>query len=136
MPVRESRTNVAQTFLSVWFVLTITGCTSKPKEAEAEPVVPVQVAEVKRDSIQRIVTAQAILFPVDQASVMPKISAPVKTFYVKRGDHVAKGQLLAMLENRDLAAAVGDNKGAYQQAQSALRTTSAATVPEESNKAQ
>jgi HlyD family secretion protein len=127
---------VAQTFLSVWFVFTITGCSSKSKEAEAEPVVPVQVAEVKRDSIQRIVSAQAILFPVDQAGVMPKISAPVKAFYVKRGDHVAKGQLLAVLENRDLAAAVGDNKGAYQQAQSALRTTAAATVPEESTKAQ
>jgi HlyD family secretion protein len=120
--------------LGVW--ITITGCSSKPKEAETEPVVPVQVAEVKQDSIRRIVTAQAILFPVDQASVMPKISAPVKTFYVKRGDHVAKGQLLAVLENRDLAAAVGDNKGGYQQAQSALRTTTAATVPEESNKAQ
>jgi HlyD family secretion protein len=127
---------VAQTFLSVWLVFTLTGCSSKPKEAEAEPVVPVQVAEVKRDSIQRIVTAQGILFPVDQAGVMPKISAPVKTFYVKRGDHVAKGQLLALLENRDLAAAVGDNKGVYQQAQSALRTTTAGTVPEDTNKAQ
>src|SRR6266513_2271428 len=124
----------------VWIVfgafITITGCSSKPKEAEADPVVPVQVAEVTRDSIRRIVTAQAILFPVDQAGVMPKISAPVKTFYVKRGDHVAKGQLLALLENRDLAAAVGDNKGVYDQAQSALRTTATATVPEESNKAQ
>jgi len=142
--LRASKTNtgknacatVAQAFLPVWFVIAITGCSSKPKEAETEPVVPVQVAEVKRDSIQRIVSAQAILFPVDQAGVMPKISAPVKTFYVKRGDHVAKGQLLAVLENRDLAAAVGDNKGVYQQAQSALRTTTAATVPEESNKAQ
>jgi len=145
--VRASKTNtgknacatVAQAFLPVLILLayiTITGCSSTPKQAETEPVVPVQVAEVKRDSIQRIVTAQAILFPVDQASVMPKISAPVKTFYVKRGDHVAKGQLLAVLENRDLAAAVGDNKGVYQQAQSALRTTAAATVPEESNKAQ
>src|SRR5258708_16669910 len=118
----------------VW--ITITGCSSKPKEAETEAVVPVQVAEVKRDSIRRIVSAQAILFPVDQANVMPKISAPVKTFHVKRGDHVPKGQLLPVLGNRALAAAVGDNKGAYQQAKSALRTTSAATVPEESNKAQ
>src|SRR5437660_1826172 len=87
--------------------IALAGCSSTPKAADTEPVVPVQVAEVTRDSIRRIVTAQAILFPVDQASVMPKISAPVKTFHVKRGDHVAKGQLLAVLENRDLAAAVG-----------------------------
>src|SRR5690242_8967015 len=84
----------------------ISGC-SKPKEAETEPVVPVQVAEVTQDSIQRIVSAQAILFPVDQANVMPKISAPVKSFSVKRGDHVSKNQLVAVLENRDLQASVG-----------------------------
>ena len=109
---------------------------SKPKEAEVEPVVPVQVAEAKHDSIDRIVSASAILYPVDQANVMPKISAPVKAFHVKRGDHVGKDQLLAVLENKDLQAAVGDSKGAYQQAQSALRTTTSGTVPEDTNKAQ
>lgn len=113
----------------------ISNC-SKPKEAETEPVVPVQIAEVKRDSIDRIVTAQAILYPVDQANVMPKISAPVKVFHVQRGDHVSQGQLLAVLENKDLQAAVGDSQAAHEQAQSALRTTTSATVPEDLNKAQ
>src|ERR1700692_4470907 len=117
-------------------VLSTWSC-SKPKEAEApEAAVPVQVTEVKQDSIDRIVTASGILYPVDQAAVMPKISAPVKVFHVKRGDHVAKDQLLAVLENRDLQAAVGDSKGGYQQAQSAYRTTTSATVPEDTNKAQ
>ncbi len=116
-------------------VLMLAGC-SKPKEEEAEAPVPVQVATVERGSIERIVSASAILYPVDQASVMPKISAPVQAFHVKRGDHVSKGQLLAVLENRDLQAAVGDSKGALDQAQSALRTTTAATVPEDTNKAQ
>ena len=109
---------------------------SKPKEEETEPAVPVQVAEVKNESIDRIVSASAILYPVDQASVMPKISAPIKTFHIKRGDHVSAGQLLAVLENKDLLAALGDSKGAYQQVESALRTTTAATVPEDTNKAQ
>lgn len=116
-------------------ILTAYAC-SHPKESETEPIVPVQVVPVKQDSIDRIVSASAILYPVDQASVMPKISAPIKTFQVRRGDHVAKGQLLAVLENRDLEAALGDSKGAYQQAQSALRTTASATVPEDINKAQ
>lgn len=117
--------------------ITLTNCScSKPKPEESEPVVPVQVAEVKQDSIDRIISASAILFPVDQASVMPKISAPVKVFHVKRGDHVSKDQIIAILENKDLQAAVGDSKGGYQQAQSNLRTTSSATVPEDTNKAQ
>jgi HlyD family secretion protein len=108
------------------------------KEAakEAEPVVPVQVTEVRRDSIQRIITAEGILRPKDQASIMPKITAPVRQFYVNRGDHVKKDQLVATLESRDLAAAVADTKGVYEQAEATYRNTAAATVPDEVVKAQ
>src|SRR5580692_11862030 len=116
-------------------ILLTIGCSKPPAEAP-ESAVPVQVTEVKQDSIDRIVSASAILYPVDQAAVMPKISAPIKSFHVKRGDHVSKDQLLAVLENKDLLAALGDSKGAYQQAQSAYRTTTSATVPEDTNKAQ
>ena len=111
------------------------GCTKK-QEKEAEPVVPVQVTDVKRDSIQRIITAEGILRAKDQAGIMPKITAPVKQFYVNRGSHVKKGQLLAVLENRDLAAAVVDAKGAYDQAAAGYRNTASATVPDEAVKAQ
>jgi HlyD family secretion protein len=98
--------------------------------------VPVQVVAVRRANIQRTVTAAATLFPLQQAAITPKISAPVKTFYVKRGDHVRQGQLLAVLENRDLAAAAQENKGGYDQAQAAYQTTTAASLPEEVQKAQ
>src|SRR5437764_9252595 len=111
------------------------GC-HKEKEKETEPVVPVQVTDVRRDSIQRIITTEGILHPKDQASIMPKITAPVRQFFVNRGDHVKKGQLLATLENRDLAAAVADTKGAYEQAAAVYRNTSSATVPDEVVKAQ
>ena len=76
------------------------------------------------------------LFPRDQASVMPKITAPVQKFYVNRGDHVKQGQLLAVLENRDLTAAAAEAKGALAQAESNLRTTQGAVVPEAVVKAQ
>ncbi len=105
----------------------ICGC-SKPKEKEAEPVMPVQVAELTIEPIQRIITAEGILRALDQSAVMPKISAPVRKFYVNRGDHVRQGQLLATLENKDLAAAVSDVRGAYDQA--------AANYPNEIVKAQ
>jgi multidrug efflux pump subunit AcrA (membrane-fusion protein) len=67
---------------------------------------------------------------------MAKISAPVQKFYVNRGDHVKEGQLLAVLENRDLTAAANESKGALDQAESNLRMTSGATVPESVVKAQ
>jgi multidrug efflux pump subunit AcrA (membrane-fusion protein) len=106
------------------------------KAAEGEAATPVQVAKVTRDSIQRIIAAEAILYPITQSSVTAKISAPVREFSVNRGAHVRRGQLLGVLENRDLVAAVQENKGLVEQAQSAYQTVTGATMPEEFTKAQ
>src|SRR5579859_213647 len=115
-------------------LLVLQGC-SKPPEAEKGPA-PVQVTSVTQATIRRIVSGDGALFPLDQASLMPKISAPVQKFYVNRGDHVKQGQLLAVLENRDLIEAVAESKGAVDQAESNLRTTEVATVPDSVVKAQ
>src|SRR5437868_11881955 len=93
----------------------LSGC-NKP-EKEPEPLVAVQVAEVKPVDLTETVTADAVLWAINQAAITPKISAPVKEFHVQRGARVKKGQLLATLENRDLSAAVSENKGSYQQAE-------------------
>ena len=80
--------------------------------------------------------AEAIISPVAQAIITPKISSPVKKFYVTRGQKVRKGELLAELENRDLSAAALDNKGAYEQAQAAYSSSVNATLPEEVQKSE
>src|SRR5579864_8171367 len=66
-------------------LLTLAGC-SKKEEKEAEPVVPVQVTAVRQDSIRHIITADAVLWPRNQASVTPKVSAPVRKLHVNRGE--------------------------------------------------
>jgi HlyD family secretion protein len=116
-------------------VVVVVGC-GKKEEKEAEAVAPVQTAEVRTDAIRRVIEADGILYPRNQASVVPKISAPVRTFYVNRGDHVREGQLLALLENRDLTAAAEESKGQYNQAEANYRSTTAAAVPEQMVKAQ
>ena len=116
-------------------LLATAGC-SKKEDKEAETGVPVEVTAVRQDSIRRIVTADALLFPQNQASIVPKISAPVKKFYVNRGDHVREGQLLAVLENRDLRAAALESKGLADQAEASYRATSAASLPEQVTTAQ
>src|SRR6202795_4989298 len=83
-----------------------------------------------------MVTSEAVLYPLAQSAIVPKISAPIKAFYVNRGSKVHAGQLLATLENRDLAAAAQDNQGAYDQAQAAYTIATASTLPEEIQKAQ
>jgi len=114
--------------------LAIAGCGKGDKE-EA-PEVSVQAVPATKADISRVVATEAIIFPVAQSAITPKINAPVKKFYVVRGQKVRQGQLLATLENRDLSAAALDNKGAYQQAEAAYSTSVGATLPEESAKAE
>jgi len=110
------------------------GCSGKEKEKE--PVVSVESALVQRTRLQRTVTTEAIVSPLHQAALVPKISAPVKKFYINRGSHVRQGQLLAVLENKDLSAAAEQSKGEFEQAQAAYETTTVASVPEEVRKAE
>jgi len=113
-------------------VLFLSACSKEEKEPE--PEVAVQVAPVEQATIQHTVSAEAILFPLEQAAITPKISAPVKTYYVKRGSRVHAGQLLAVLENSDLAAAATDNHGSYAQAQATYETTTGSALPEDLQK--
>jgi HlyD family secretion protein len=112
----------------------LAGCSKQEKENE--PVVAVQMAPVEKKDIERTVQADAVLFPVAQSAIVPKISAPVKKYFVNRGARVRQGQLLAVLENRDLQAAKMDNQGAFEQAEAAYQTTTGASLPEEIQKAQ
>ncbi|HET9281585.1 MAG TPA: efflux RND transporter periplasmic adaptor subunit [Candidatus Angelobacter sp.] len=100
-------------------------------EKEEAPEVTVQAAPAATADISRVVNTEAVIFPIAQSSITPKINAPVKKFYVARGQKVRQGQLLATLENRDLSASALDNKGAYEQAEAAYSTSVNATLPEE-----
>jgi len=95
----------------------------------------VQAAHPKIQSIGDQIVADAILTPLAQAAISPKISAPVAKFYVQRGAKVHAGELLATLENKDLSAAVVDNKGAYTAAQATYDTATKAQAPEDLTKA-
>src|SRR6266567_2574225 len=112
----------------------MTACSGGPKEQE--PAVPVQIVPVEKGVVQQKVTADAVLFPIAQSALVPKISAPVKKFLVNRGSRVRAGQLLAVLENRDLAAAAQENKGAFDQAEATYTATTSSDLPQELQKAQ
>jgi HlyD family secretion protein len=132
-PTKPARRAVAACVAALLALVSF-GCSGKEKEKE--PVVSVESALVQRTRLQRTVTAEAIVFPLHQAALVPKISAPVQKFYINRGSHVRQGQLLAVLENKDLNAAAEQSKGEYEQAQAAYETTTAASVPEEVKKAE
>ena len=110
------------------------GCSQKEPEVSVE--VSVVAAHPQIDFIAEHIQADATLAPLAQAALEPKISAPVKKFYVQRGAKVKAGELLAVLENRDLKATALDNQGTYNAAQAAYQTATQAQVPEDYQKAQ
>lgn len=114
--------------------VSLAGCSKG--DATPTPVVTVQAEHPEMGAIAEHIPADAVLAPLAQAAIAPKISAPVHRFYVQRGSHVKAGQLLATLENRDLTAAALDNRGSYTAAQATYAATTEAQVPEEYQKAQ
>jgi len=110
------------------------GC--KKEEKEKDPVVTVQVTPVKRATISQNVSAEAVVYPLQQATIAPKITSTVKEFLVQRGSRVKKGQLLVVLENKDLTAAVEASKGDFEQADANYVTTVNASLPQQIQKAE
>jgi HlyD family secretion protein len=113
----------------------IASCRRKAAE-ETAPVVTVDVAPVLLSRIQRTIRADGVLYPRQQAAIVPKITAPIRKAAVQRGARVRAGQLLLELENQDLAGAATESRASYEQAQANYETTEKATVPQELQKAE
>jgi multidrug efflux pump subunit AcrA (membrane-fusion protein) len=116
-------------------VPSLAGCSKKEQE-EPTPVVTVDVAPVLLSQIQRTIRAEGLIYPKQQAAIVPKITAPIKKTYVQRGTTVRAGQLLLELENQDLAGAAAESRATYEQAQATYETTTKGTVPQEVQKAE
>jgi len=130
-----SRCKTAAFFTAIAVILCIaTGCSKDEKEKE--PVVSVQTTPARRAPISQVISAEAVVYPLEQATVAPKISSTIKKFYVQRSARVKKGQLLAELENKDLSAAAESTKGDFEQADANYVTTVDASLPQQIQKAQ
>ena len=110
------------------------GCSSSEKEAE--PLVTVQTTPAERATISETVSAEAVVYPVEQAIISPKITAPITEFKVQRGSRVKKGQVLAVLESRDLAGQAEASKGNFEQADAGYVTSVDSAIPQQVQKAQ
>src|SRR5579863_3437048 len=109
---RMARTFVVLLAAGMFF----SGCGTK-EAAEATPTVTVQVDAAEKGPIQRKVVTDAVLYPHDQAAIVPKVVSSVKKWYVDKGSHVKAGELLGELENQDLTGAAMKSQGGYAQAE-------------------
>ncbi len=110
------------------------GCSSAEKEAD--PLVTVQTTPAERATISETVSGEAVIYPVEQAIISPKITAPITEFKVQRGSRVKKGDLLATLENRDLAGQAEASQGNFEQADAGYVTSVDSAIPQQVQKAE
>ena len=131
-----SRQTRRASLLGASLFIAILAAACSAAEKEKEPVVEVTAAAPEREAISQLVSAEAVVYPVQQSVITPKITSTIREFLVQRGSKVHKGQLLAVLENADLSAAAQQSKGEFEQAEATYSTTVNAGVPQQMQKAQ
>lgn len=120
--------------MSVAMMALLAGCGGQAQTPE--PVVSVQTKPAEHANISQVVSSEAVVFPLQQATIAPKITSTIADFKVQRGSRVRKGQLLAVLENKDLAATEQATRGDLRQAEANYATTVDASLPQQIQKAE
>jgi HlyD family secretion protein len=83
----------------------------------AKNVVTVQTGKAQRQDLATVVSASGEIRPKTYANVGANAFGKITHLYVKEGEHVTKGQLLAQIENIQPEADVNANKASLQAAQ-------------------
>lgn len=111
--------------------LALIGCGGHKEEEPAKPkaIVAVKTARAELSSVQLTLQAPATIFPREQANITPRMTAVIRELKVRKGDKVAAGALLAVLENRDLVSQREEAQAMLADAQATLEKTSKGTIP-------
>ena len=102
---------------------------SSETEAEVTPVVSVKVAKVERETIAAQLSAVGVIWPREKADVGARISAPIKKMALLKNKLVAAGEVIAVLEARDLQAQRAEAVAALNEARANERILVTGTIP-------
>lgn len=103
---------------------------SKPEaETEVTPTVSVKVAKAEKGAIAAPVTAVGTISPREKADVGAKISAQIKSMALLKNKLVRAGEVIAVLESRDLQAQRAEAVAALNEARANERSLVTGTIP-------
>jgi len=98
-------------------------------EAEVIPVVSVQIARAEKGNIAAQVIAVGTIWPREKADVSARISAQIRTMTLLKNKVVRAGEVIAVLESRDLQAQRAEAVAALNQARAEERSMVTGTIP-------
>ena len=102
---------------------------SAESEPEASPVVSVKVAKAERGNIAAQFSAVGTIWPREKADVGAKISAQIKQMSLLKNKVVRAGEVIAVLESRDLQTQRAEAVAALNEARANERSLVTGTIP-------
>src|SRR4030095_7384434 len=95
--------------ISITAAIVLAACNGKA--SENKPVVKTEAIQLKllpvnQDTTSSVITASGLLSTENEARLSFKISGIIEKIFVKEGDRVRKGQLLATLKSTEIASQV------------------------------
>lgn len=98
-------------------------------ETEVTPTVSVKVLKVERGHIAARVSAVGTIWPREKADVAAKINAQIKQMALLKNKFVRAGEVIAVLESRDLYAQRAEAVAALNEARANERSVVTGTIP-------
>jgi RND family efflux transporter MFP subunit len=107
-------------FISVAVVVVLQACNGNAREKKSvinSETIPVKLLPITQDTASNVINASGLLSTQDESRLSFKIGGIIERIFVKEGDHVRKGQLLATLKSAEIAAQVEQVQLAVEKAQ-------------------
>ena len=98
-------------------------------ESEVTPVVSVKVVKAEKENIAAPVSAVGTIWPREKADVAAKISAQIKKMALLKNKVVHEGEVIAVLESRDLETQRAEAVAALNEARANERSLITGTIP-------
>ncbi|HKP36263.1 MAG TPA: efflux RND transporter periplasmic adaptor subunit [Pyrinomonadaceae bacterium] len=98
-------------------------------ETEVTPTVSVKVVKAEKESIAAQISAVGTIWPREKADVGPKISAQIRKMALLKNKIVRAGEVIAVLESKDLQAQRAEAVAALNEARANERSLVTGTIP-------
>ncbi len=98
-------------------------------ETEVTPTVSVKVVKAEKESIAAPISAVGTIWPREKADVGAKVSAQIKKMALLKNKTVHAGEVIAVLESRDLQAQRAEAVAALNEARANERSVVTGTIP-------
>jgi HlyD family secretion protein len=119
--------------IAVVVLLVLAGAVGLTVHQSSKNLVTVQTGKAMRQDLSTIVSASGEIKPKTYVNIGANAFGKITHLYVKEGDHVKKGQMLAQLENVQPEADVNANQASLQAAQTDAIAADAAVKTSEAD---